>query len=138
MELFQAGFPFIVFSAIAPLAFLFLRLVLAFMFIDSGRRHLSDPKERAKGLGLPVWLTIIVGTTEVVGGILITLGLFTHYAAFFLAGVMVGALYFKIFVWKTGIYGKNNNGWYYDALLLAGVGILFTVGAGAWSLDAVL
>ena len=138
MELFQTSFPFLVFGAIAPLAFLFLRLVLAFMFIDSGRRHLSDPKGRANGLGLPVWLTIVVGATEVIGGLLITVGLFTHYAAFFLAGVMVGALYFKIFVWKTGIYGENNDGWYLDALLLAGVGILFAVGAGAWSLDALL
>ena len=49
---------------------------------------------------------------------------------------MVGAIYFKVFVWKTGIYGKNNNGWYYDALLLAGTGLLFVLGAGEWALDA--
>lgn len=133
MEWFQTSFPFVVF---APIAFLFLRIVLAIMFIDSGRRHLSNPSGRAKGLGLPVWFTIILGSTEVIGGLLIAAGFYTHYAAFFLAGVMVGALYFKFFVWHTGIYGKKGDGWYYDALLLAGVGILFALGAGAWSLDA--
>lgn len=125
-------------SLIAPAAFLFLRVILAIMFIDSGRRHLSDPKGRAAGLGLPVWLTVVIGAVEVVGGILIVLGLFTHVAAFFLSGVMFGALFFKFFVWKTGMYGEKGDGWYYDALLLAGVGMLFALGAGAWSLDALL
>lgn len=138
MEFFQTNFPFIVFSALAPVALLFLRIILAIMFIDSGRRHLQDPKGRAEGLGLPVWFTILLGAVELAGGLFIAVGLFTHYAAFFLAGVMLGAIYFKIFVWKTGIYGKNNAGWYYDALLLAGVGMLFALGAGAWSLDALI
>lgn len=120
------------------LSFLFMRIVLSIMFIDSGRRHLQDPTGRANGLGLPIWLTIIIGTIEVVGGVLILLGLLTHVAAFFLAGIMVGAIYFKIFVWKTGIYGKNNDGYYLDLLLLAGVGMLFTLGGGSYALDAFL
>ena len=138
MELFQPVFPFVVFSAFVPLALLFLRLILAIMFIDSGRRHLQDPQGRAKSLGLPVWFTVMLGAIEVVGGMLLLIGFFAHYAAFVLSGVMLGAIYFKVFVWKTGIYGEYNTGWYYDALLLAGTGILFAFGAGSLALDALM
>ena len=138
MEFFSHAFPFVVFSAFALLAFLFLRIILAIMFIASGRRHLQDPKGRASGLGLPVWFTWFLGAVEVVGGALILFGLWTQYAAFFLCGVMIGAMYFKMFVWRTGIYGKNNDGWYYDALLLAGVGVLFALGAGEIAFDSLL
>ena len=138
MEFIQSGFPFIVWSAFAPLALLFMRIILAVMFIDSGRLHLADPKGRGKGLGLSTSFTFIIGAVEVVGGILILLGLWTNIAAFFLSGVMLGAIYFKVFVWHTGIYGEKNDGWYYDALLLAGTGILFALGAGFLSLDTLL
>lgn len=134
MELFQTSFPFIVFTGFAPLALLFLRVILAIMFIDSGRRHVQDPVNRAKSIGFSVPFTFGLGLVEVIGGIMILIGLFTQYAAFVLSGVMVGAIYMKAFVWKTGIYGENNNGWYYDALLLAGTGILFAVGGGDWVL----
>lgn len=136
MGFIQSSFPFIVWSAFIPLALLFLRIILAIMFIDSGRRHVADPRSRGEELGLPTSVAFILGAVEVIGGILILLGLWTHIAALFLSGAMLGAIYFKIFVWHTGIYGKNNDGWYYDALLLAGVGILFAVGAGSLSLEA--
>ncbi|MFQ5541088.1 MAG: DoxX family protein [Candidatus Paceibacteria bacterium] len=123
---------------IVPLSFLYLRLILSIMFIDSGRRHLLNPVGRAKSIGLPVWFTIALGAVEVSGGVLILSGWYTQTAAFFLSGVMVGAIYFKLFIWKTGIYGKPAGGWYYDALLLGGVGVLFALGAGDYSLDTLL
>lgn len=125
-------------ALLSPIAFLFLRIILAVMFIDSGRRHVLQPRQRAESLGLPVWFTILLGLIEICGGLLITVGLYTQAAVFFLAGVMVGAIFFKLFVWKTGMYGEKNDGWYYDALLLAGVGMLFVLGAGSLSIDAIL
>lgn len=136
--LFETEFPFVVFTSLLPLALLFLRIMLAVMFIDSGRRHLSDPKGRAESLGLSVPLVILTGVLNVTGGILVLLGWFTYLGAFILSGVMIGAICLKLFVWKTGIYGKNNDGCYYDALLLAGAGILFSIGAGPLSVDALL
>jgi len=138
MEFVQSSYPFLVWSAFAPLALFFLRVILAVMFIDSGRRHVADPRGRAESLGLPAWFTFLLGTIEITGGVLVLVGLFTHYAAFFLSGVMIGAIYFKVFVWRTGIYGKQNGGWYYDALLLAGIGILFALGAGPLALGALV
>jgi len=138
MQFIQSAFPFIVWAALTPAALLFLRVLLAVMFIDGGRRHMADPKGRGKGLGLPASFTFILGLAEVVGGLLVLAGFFTYVGALLLIVVMLGAIYFKVFVWKTGIYGSNNNGWYYDALLLAASGVLLTIGAGAISLDALI
>jgi len=136
MELFQTTFPFFVFMGFAPLALLFMRIILAIMFIDSGRLHLADPKGRGEGLGLSPKLIVVIGLGNLVGGVLILLGLFTQLGALIMIGIMLGAIYFKIFVWHSGLYGEQNNGWYYDALLMAGAGILFVYGAGEFALDA--
>ncbi len=45
----------------------------------------------------PIWIAFAVGMTELVGGILILIGLLTRFAAFMLAGIMVGA------IWMTTI-----------------------------------
>lgn len=45
----------------------------------------------------PIWIAFMVGMTELVGGILILLGLLTRFAAFMIAGVMIGA------IWMTTI-----------------------------------
>jgi len=108
------------------------------MFIDSGRRHIADPKGRGEGMGLSTTFTLILGAVEAGAGFLVLIGLWIHIAALALIVVMLGAIYFKIFVWKTGIYGDKNNGWYYDALLLTSAGILLTMGAGSISLEAFL
>jgi len=117
------------------ISLLYLRAVLAVMFIDSGRRHALNPVERSKMIDLSPTNTFILGMVEIIGGLSILFGYYTRLGAFFLSGVMVGAIFLKIFVWKLGIYGEKNNGWYYDSLLLAGTGILFSWGSGKFSLD---
>ncbi len=136
MEFFLTSYPFVVWSVFTPIALLFLRILLALMFIDSGRLHLADPKGRGEGLGLPTKLVVAIGLGNVTGGILVLLGFFTELGALMMIGIMFGAIYFKIFIWKTGLYGAQNNGWYYDALLMAGAGVLLVYGAGSVSLDA--
>ena len=71
MELFQSNFPFIIWTAFAPLALLFMRIILAIMFIDSGRRHLQNPLGRADGLGLSVPLILTTGLVNLIGGLFI-------------------------------------------------------------------
>jgi len=137
MEVFQSVYPFVEWSIFAPAGLLFLRILLAVMFIDSGRLHLMNPKGRGRGLGLSPNFIVLIGLGNVVGGISVFFGLFTHIGALIMIGIMLGAIYFKMFVWHTGLYGKQNNGWYYDALLMAGAGILLVYGAGGLSLDAI-
>jgi len=134
MQFFQSTFPFIILSAFTPVVLLLLRILLAIIFVDSGRRHIADPKGRGKELGLSAILTFTLGASEVVAGTLVFIGLWIHIATLILMIVMLGAMYFKIFIWKTGIYGDNNNGWYYDALLFADAGILSAIGAGPISI----
>lgn len=43
--------------------------------------------------------------------------------------IMLGAIQKKIFVWKTGFWGADGFGWYYDTLLVSTLlVILFTDG----------
>ena len=46
----------------------------------------------ATAMGLPLWLMIIVAIIELVGGLMILLGLFTRVAATFTAIDMIGAI----------------------------------------------
>lgn len=138
MELFQPMYPFVEWGIFIPLVLLLLRILLAVMFIDSGRLHLMDPKGRGEGLGLPANLIILIGLGNVIGGVLVLFGLLTHIGALIMIVIMLGAIYFKVFVWRTGLYGKQNNGWYYDALLMVGAGVLLVYGAGSWALDSII
>ena len=138
MELFQTVYPFVEWSIFVPFALLFVRVLLAVMFIDSGRLHLMDPKGRGEGLGLSPTLIILTGLGNVASGTLILFGFLTHIGALIMIGIMLGAIYFKMLVWHTGLYGEQNNGWYYDALLMAVAGILLVYGAGAISIDALI
>ena len=115
-------------------ALLFLRVVVAIIFVDSGRRHLQDPAGRAAGLGLPVWFVWILGIAEVAGGVLFAAGVWVTIVGLLLAAVMFGAIFFKLFVWKTSFYGTHGDGWYYDLLILASTGVVLTSGPGALAL----
>jgi len=81
------------------------------------------------GLPAPDVFTYTIGTVELVGGILLVLGLLTRIVAFGLAGNMVGAL-------ATG--GRVDGGFVNLALapmLLVAMLFLVWAGAGRFSLD---
>jgi putative oxidoreductase len=44
--------------------------------------------------GVPAWITYGVGGVELIGGVLIMLGVFTRIAAFFCSGLMAGAYFY--------------------------------------------
>ena len=72
---------------------------------------------------------------EVVGGLLILLGLFTRPVAFILAGEMAVA-YFQ-FHYPTNFFPSNNQGT--PAILYCFLFLyLMVAGAGAWSIDAMI
>lgn len=47
-----------------------------------------------------------------------------------LACVMLGAIYHKIFVWHTGLWGEEGDGWYHDLLYLVASLAIFATGGG--------
>jgi putative oxidoreductase len=100
------------------LSLLLLRLMIATVFVTSGWRHVTDPKGRAKSIGLSPGLTMFVGAAELAGGLGVGFGVLTQLAAIGLILIMLGAIQKKIFVWHTGFWGEKASGWHYDLMLV--------------------
>ena len=125
------------------LALLVLRLVVGLLFAAHGAQKLfgvlgGGGLEGTAGMfdniGLrPGWLQArAAGTAELVGGLLIALGLFTPFAAAALIAVMVVAIV-RVHA-PNGIW-NTNQGYEFNLVLIAAVFALAGLGAGAWSLD---
>src|SRR5262249_18884075 len=123
-------------SALGPHLRSVLRIVAAFMFIQSGTMKLF-----AFPVGVPpdggtaqrLLEVGIAGLVELVGGALMPVGLFPPPTPFVLAGEMAVA-YFQ-FHFPTSFWTVVNNGM--PAVLYCLVWLYFSsVGAGPWSLDA--
>ena len=108
---------------------LFLRIMAGAIYADSGFNDFKDLDARSKSIGLPRSLTTIVAAVELAGGAGLILGVLQQLAAIGLILVMLGAIQKKIFVWKTGFWGKDGLGWSYDLTLISMLlVILFTDG----------
>ena len=117
-------------SQYADIGFLLLRLMVGLIFGASGWRHLKDPAERSKSIGMSKGFTVFLGMAEVAGSLGVVFGVLTQLAAAGLILIMLGAIQKKMFVWKTGIWGKHGtDGWHYDLMLVVMcLVILFTNG----------
>jgi putative oxidoreductase len=99
-------------------AFLLLRLMVAAVFGASGWSHLKDPEGRSKSIGTSKGFTVFLGAAELAGALGVMFGVLTQLAAAGLILLMLGAIQKKIFVWKTGFWGKHGtDGWHYDVML---------------------
>ena len=117
-------------------ALLLLRVMVGLVFLTSGWNHLRDPASRSKDVGMSKSFTIFLGAAELAGSLGIILGVFTQLAAAGLILVMLGAIQKKIFVWRTGFWGKSGtNGWSYDTMLIIMNLVIVTTGGGDLSLE---
>jgi putative oxidoreductase len=98
------------------LGLLLLRLMVAMVFGTSGWKHLKNPAERSKSIGMSKEFTIFLGAAELLGSLTVALGVFTQLAALGLIVVMLGAIQKKIFVWRIAFWA--NNGWNYELMLV--------------------
>jgi putative oxidoreductase len=116
-------------------ALLFLRTMVGIVFMVSGWSHLQDPERRSQGIGLSKGFTIFLGLAELAGSLGVIFGVLAQPAAIGLILVMLGAIQKKIFVWRTGFWGKSGtDGWSYDAMLVVMNLIIVTTGGGDISL----
>ena len=107
--------------------------MIGIVFITSGWNHLKKPDARSKDIGMSKGFTIFLGAAEVAGGLGVGLGVLTQVAASGL--LMLAAIQKKIFVWRTGFWGKSGtNGWSYDTMLLVMNLVIATTGGGNISL----
>src|SRR6185437_9597777 len=112
------------------LSLLLLRLIVAIIFIASGIKDLRNPDKRSQSTGMSRPFTLFLGTAEIAGGIGLVLGILTQFAAIGLILVMLGAIYKKMFVWKTGFWGEKGMGWHYDTMLLVMNLVIITTDGG--------
>jgi len=122
-------------SQFADVALLLLRIMVGLVFMTSGWSHPRDPEARSKDIEMSKGFTIFLGLAEVVAGLGLMLGVLAQLAAICLVLIMLGAIQKKIFVWRTGFWGKSGtNGWSYDSMLVVMNLIVITIGAGSLSL----
>jgi putative oxidoreductase len=112
-----------------------LRIMAGFLFLWHGSQKLFGFPALPAGVTLPVHIVAIAGPVEFVGGLLILIGLWTHWAAFIAAGEMAYAY------WTA--HGPNavlpivNHGEL--AVLYCFLFLFFSAnGAGIWSVDNLL
>jgi putative oxidoreductase len=121
----------------APRVLSIVRVVSALIFMAHGTQKLLNFPPRAGGAAAPDLLSLfgIAGSLEIVGGILLALGLFTRPVAFILSGQMA----FAYFIGHAprSFYPVLNNG---DASILYCFIFFYMAfaGGGAWSLDRML
>lgn len=128
------------------LGLLIVRLVVGLLFVGHGAQKLFGmfggygPKGtggwmESIGIKPGVAMAVTAGLMEFVGGILFAAGLLTQLAAVLIVMTMVGAI--------ASVHGKNglwvtSNGYEYNMVLIAvAVGVAL-VGAGDYSLDAII
>jgi putative oxidoreductase len=123
----------VVFPWLLPLtgvALLGLRVVVAAVFFESGRRHAADPAGRAASVGLTPGVTRILGWGEIAASLGVAFGVLTQVAALGLIAVSLGAIQKKVFGWHTGFWGDKTYGWHYDLLFLVCNLVILTTGGG--------
>ena len=111
-------------------ALVFLRLMAGLVFIDSGYNDLKSPGTRSTSLGLPKGLLVFLGVAELLGGIAVIGGFLTQLASVGLILIMLGALQKKIFVWKTGFWGKDGLGWNYELIIVSMLLVILCTNGG--------
>lgn len=130
----------------AAFGLLLVRLVVGLLFAGHGAQKLFGwfggygPKGtggwmESIGIRPGVAMAVLAGLMELIGGALLALGLFTPLAALLIVLAMVGAIA-KVHL-KNGLW-VTNNGYEYPLVLLVVVIGIAMVGAGAYSLDALL
>jgi putative oxidoreductase len=119
----------------SDLALLLMRLLVGLVFVTSGWSHVKDPVTRGKTIGMSPGLTRFLGLVELAGGLGVAFGVLTQFAALGLILVMLGAIQKKIFVWKTGFWGKHSDGWHYDLLFVVMCLVIATTGGGRYVVE---
>lgn len=122
---------------LAPLtdyALLFLRIMAGLAYIASGYNDLKDPDARSKSIEMSKGFTVFLAAAEVAGGAGIIFGVLQQLAAIGLILIMLGAIQKKMFVWKTGFWGKDGFGWSYELTLVSMLLVILCTDGGKFVL----
>ena len=109
-----------------------MRIVVGFLFLWHGAQKLFGIPSPIPG-EVPAFITYIAGPIELIGGILIMIGLFTRWAAFLASGLMAFAYWMAH---GTKALLPIQNGGELAALYCFVFLFISTQGGGIWSIDA--
>ena len=108
-----------------------IRAAIGVVFIVQGSGKFNSGFANMLGnMGIPVEMQIPIALAEVIGGILLIVGVLNRISASLLAIIMLGA----IFVVKGASNLTGNGGYAIDLLILAGVLMVITAGPGRISI----
>lgn len=107
---------------------LLLRLAIAAIFLVHGPKKLGN---MASFMGF-------IGVCETLGGLAVLFGFLTQLASLGLGIIMMGAIYKKMNAWHVPFAAMDKVGWEFDLMILGGCIALLTLGAGYYSVDALM
>jgi putative oxidoreductase len=116
-----------------------LRAAVGIIFIVHGWPKLTQARTTGAGFAQTIgqspsvgyaWM-LAQGVVEVAGGVLLIAGILTQLVAAAFIVIMLGAIFFKVRIWKTGFMAQQTTGWEFDLVLLAASFLLLLVGPGA-------
>lgn len=113
--------------------FLF-ELVVGFIFVYHGWPKFRRPEAMAQGLGWPKGAVMTLGAVEMLAGVCVILGFMLQWAALAMVLIMIGAIYHKIFKWKTPFWSMSSTGWEFDLLILISALLILAHGPLEFSL----
>lgn len=117
----------------SSLALLFVRLAVGATFVVHSLPKLKKPEGMAQGMKWPKWAVQLLGLVELLGALYVATGFWYQAGAAMLAAVMVGAIYYKKFVWKAPFASPEKMGWEYDLVLLACCLLIATSALGGYA-----
>jgi putative oxidoreductase len=117
---------------------LLLRLGLGTMFIAHALLKyyvftLPGTAQFFASLGLPSILGYFTFAAELVGGVLLVLGVYTRYVALALVPILIGATWAH--VGNGWTFSAPNGGWEYPAFLTLAAIVQYFIGDGAYALQ---
>jgi putative oxidoreductase len=116
-----------------------LRIMAGLLFLSAGiQKWFAFPVAMPAAANITLFSMIgIAGCIELVGGALVTVGLFTRYAAFIMSGEMAVAYWFYANRTARGFMPIQNGGTVEVLFCFIFLYLVFA-GSGPWSLDALL
>ncbi|HEY8154093.1 MAG TPA: DoxX family protein [Myxococcota bacterium] len=109
-----------------------MRIVVGFLFLWHGTQKLLGFPPLPEGIEVPAFVTYVAGPIELLGGLLVMIGLFTRWAAFLCSGLMAVAYWMAHGM--NALLPINNHG--EPAAVYCFVFLYIAAhGAGRWSLD---
>lgn len=115
----------------SDLALLLMRLVIAAIFIYHALPKLKNASGMSQMMGMPSGMIFMLGLVESVSSLGMIFGVYIQIAAFLMAMVMVGAIYFKMVKWHVPFGAMDKTGWEFDLILLAANVFILVNGGGA-------